>query len=305
MHDLIIIGAGPSGLTAALYAGRAKLKTVVLERALIGGQINLTETIENFPGFSPSIKSEELVERLKEQIKIFDIEIIQEEVLKIELDGTTKKIIRTQDKEFISPAIIIATGAGPKRLGIPGEDNFTGKGVSYCGICDGPLFKEKRVCVIGGGNTALEEALHIIKFAKEVMIIHRRDKFRADKILVERLLKNNRIRPLLDTIVLEISGKTRVEAVTIKNIKTAENKILSCQGIFIFTGRTPHTDFLKDLLKLDPEGYIITDENLETSIKGVFACGDCRKRPLYQIITACAEGAIAVYNANRYLQGNQ
>lgn len=303
MYDLIIIGAGPAGLTAALYAGRSKLKTLVLENTMVGGQINLTETIENFPGFSPSINSQDLVARFKEQIKGFDIEIVEEGAVKIEQEND-KKIIKAQTKEFISRAIIIATGAGPKRLGVPGEDNFIGRGVSYCGICDAPIFKEKIVCAVGGGNMAIEEALHIIKFAKEVILIHRRDKFRADKILVERLLKNSRIRTLLDTIVLEISGEDRVKTVTVKNVKTDKNTILSCQGVFIFAGRIPHTDFLKNFLKLDPEGYIITDDNLETSIKGVFACGDCRKKPLYQIVTACAEGAIAAYNANRYLQGN-
>jgi thioredoxin reductase (NADPH) len=240
MYELIIIGAGPAGLTAALYAARAGIKTIILENLTVGGQINLTETIENFPGFGPAISSQDLVNRLEQQIKSLGVEIVQQEAVNIASEND-KKIIKTESDEFISQAVIIATGAGPKRLGIPGEDKFTGRGVSYCGVCDAPLFREKRVAVIGGGNSAIEEALHIIKFAKEITLIHRRDKFRADKVLLEQVLKSDKIRSLLDSVVLEIAGTKRVEAIKIKNVKTENNSELVCEGVFIFVGRTPHT----------------------------------------------------------------
>jgi thioredoxin reductase (NADPH) len=304
MYDVIIIGAGPAGLTASLYAGRYRLNTLVLEKLSVGGQIILSSTIENFPGFPGGISTQELIERLKKQTDELQIKILMEEVRGINFSFQSKSPIyniTTQQGFYETRAVIIASGAQPKRLGVEGEEKFIGRGVSYCATCDGPLFRNKDVVVIGGGDKAIEEALFLSGYARTVSVIHRRATLRASKILEERARANEKIRFLLDCVVEEIAGINKVEAVKIKNVKTESLSQLNCQGVFIFVGIMPYTDFLKHKLEMDETGFIITDQELQTSQKGVFACGDCRKKSLYQVINACAEGAVAAASAHRYL----
>jgi thioredoxin reductase (NADPH) len=304
MHDLIIIGAGPAGLTAALYAGRYRLNTLILEKAGIGGQIILSHTIENFPGFPGGISTQELIERLKKQIDGLGINIEMEEAMEIvsRLESKLKIFeVKTKDKTYSTKSIIIASGARPKKLGVAGEERLIGRGVSYCGTCDGPLFKDKEIVVVGAGDRALEEVLFLGGYAKKVMLVHRRDQLRAAKILQDKAQKNPKIKLILNSIIEEIIGQDKVERVRIKNTKTNSVSDVICQGVFVFVGIEPNTDFIKDQLQLDKSGYIRTDEDLRTSQEGIFACGDCRKKSLYQVITACAEGALSAYSAQRYL----
>lgn len=304
MHDLIIIGGGPAGLTAALYAGRYRLKTLLLEKRGLGGQIILSATIENYPGFPGGISTQELMERFKQQIDELNIEIQIEEVLEISgaFDSARPLYhVRTKEKSFETKAIIVATGALPKRLGIAGEDKLTGRGVSYCGTCDGPLFKGKDILVIGGGDRAIEEALFLAGYARSVTVVHRRDKLRASKILEEKAHAHPGIKFLMDSVIEEISGSSKVESVRIKNVKTDAPGTLPCQGVFIFAGIVPNSAFLKNLLKLDDSGFIIVHSDLRTSQEGIFACGDCLKKSLYQVVTACGEGALASAGVMRYL----
>lgn len=300
MYDLIIIGAGPAGLTAGLYAGRFRLKTLVLEKLAPGGQIILSPAIENYPGFPGGIASEELIARMKKQIEELEIEIHLEEAVKIDA-ADSMFVVKTQDKSFQAAAIIIASGAQSKRLGVPGEEKLIGRGVSYCGTCDGPLFKNKEVIVAGGGDRAIEEALFLTSYANKVTIVHRRQGFRASKILEERARNNPRIHFVLDSVITEIIGSGFIEGVKIKNLQDNSLRMLPCQGVFIFVGISPNTGFLKNYLELDNNGFIITGQDLHTSRPGVFACGDCLQKRLYQVINACGEGAQAADSAHKYL----
>jgi thioredoxin reductase (NADPH) len=302
MYDLIIIGAGPAGLTACLYAGRARLKTLLLEKMVVGGRILLTETIENFPGFPGGISTQELIQRMQEQVKSLGIEIKSEEVL--ELDYQSKSV-KTDEKTYSAKAIIIATGAKPRKLGVTGEDRLTGRGVSYCATCDGPLFKEKNVVVIGGGNAVAEEALYLSRFAKTVNIVHRRNDLRTCAILQEELKENKKINLILNKVVTEITGSAKVESLKIKDVNTNQEQIINCDGVFIYIGYDPDTALVKNKLKLDGAGFIITDEAMLTSEDGIFACGDCRRKSLYQVITACGDGAIAAESVYKYISKAQ
>jgi len=304
MYDVIIIGAGPAGLTAGLYAGRARLNTLILEKVMAGGQMVLTATVENFPGFPGGIKTAELIERLVKQVNDLQVNIGNKEIKQV-VKTDNFVIVDSDLKEYYSRAVIIATGALPKKLGISGEDKLAGRGVSYCAVCDGPLFKEKDIAVVGGGDRAAEEAIFLSRFAKGIKLIHRRDSLRATKILQERLKQNKKITVVWDAVVTEITGANKVEAVKIKNVKNKEESVTKCDGVFIAIGVLPNTGFLNDFVKVDDGGYIITDENLMTSCEGAFACGDCRKRPLLQIITACAEGALAAFSADKYLENHK
>lgn len=308
MHDLIIIGGGPAGLTAALYAGRARLKTKVLEKLNLGGQVLLTDTIENYPGIY-KMNSADWVDVLKKQVaELDDIAICEEAAVeKLESCGGFFKVFSVSEVTgakdiFEARCVIIATGASPKRLGIKGESEFTGRGVSYCATCDGPLFKGKKVVVVGGGNTAVEEALFLRKFASHVTLVHRRDALRAAAVLQERVKKDEQIAVCWDSVPGEIMGRGCVESVRVKNTKTGKEDIISCDGVFIFVGFNPETDFLKGLLDLNPAGYIVTDEAMQSSCAGIFATGDCRQRPLNQVVTACSDGAIAVSSVGRFLE---
>jgi len=302
MYDLIIVGAGPAGLTAALYAGRFRLNTLLLEGMSLGGRILMSESIENFPGFPGGVSTHELIKRMEEQVRGLEVKIELDQMLDLDC---AEKSIKSSSGNYSSKAIIIATGARPKKLGVLGEDKFTGRGVSYCATCDGPLFKEKNVLVIGGGDTVAEEALYLSRIAKSVNIIHRRSQLRASQILQERMKANNKINFILDSVVTEISGSTKVESVKIKNVNTSIEQDIACDGVFVYIGYQPDTEFAKDKLKLDESGFIITEDNMAASCEGIFACGDCRKKTLYQVITACADGAVAADSAFKYLERNR
>jgi len=297
-YDLIIIGAGPAGLTAALYAGRYRLKALVLEKMSVGGRILLTEMVENFPGFVGGISAQDLMQRMEKQVRELGIEIILDEVK----DADTKlKVFKTCEAVYSAQSLIIAVGARARKLGVAGEDNFIGRGVSYCATCDAPFYKNKHVAVIGGGDTVAEEAQYLAKFASSVTIVHRRDQLRASPILQERLEENKIITFALNSIVTGIQGKLKVESITLKDVNTQKERTLNCGGVFIYIGYDPETGFLKNKIKLDEAGFIITDEFMATSQEGVFACGDCRPKSLYQVITACADGAIAAHSAYKYI----
>ncbi len=298
-YDIIIIGGGPAGLTAGIYASRARMRTLLIERLAPGGQAALTEIIENYPGFPEGILGPKLMEKMREQAIKTGLGIISGEVTEIEVK---KGIVKTKDRKHKALAIIIASGAHPQKLGVLGEDRLLGKGVSYCATCDGPLFKEQDIVVVGGGNSAVEEALFLTKFAKKVILIHRRDRLRAAKILQGRVLANERIEFILDSVITEILGKEGVNRVKVKNKKTGEEKEIPCQGVFISIGIIPATEFLKGLINMDEKGYLLTDEDMKTSQEGIYACGDCRKKLLRQIITACGEGALAAFAATKYVE---
>ncbi len=297
-YDLIIIGAGPAGLTAALYAGRSRLNTLLIEKMAVGGRILMSESIENYPGFPGGILTQELITRMESQVKELNIKIESDEVL--EIDCFNKKI-KTSDGTYESSAIIIASGAKPRKLNIPGEKEFTGRGVSYCATCDGPLFREKKVVIIGGGNAVAEEAIYLSRFASLVTVIHRRGDLRASAILQERMQENKKINFVLNSIVTQIKGTKKTEAVIIKDLLSQKETDFNCDGVFIYIGYEPETEFLKGKLNLDESGFIITDENMNTSAQGIFACGDCRKKSLYQVINACGDGAVAASSVHRYL----
>lgn len=298
MYDLTIIGAGPAGLTAAIYAGRSRLKTLILEKLVVGGRILLTETIENFPGFVQDTSTQELIRRMEKQVRDLDIQIQLDEIL--ELDPKLKSV-KSKTAAYSSKAIIIATGARPRKLKVPGEDRLTGRGVSYCATCDGPLYKDKDIVVIGGGNTVAEEALYLSRFAKTLNIVHRRNDLRASAILQERLKENKKINFILNNVVTEITGSHRVESIKIKDVNTARERIIVCDGVFVYIGNEPETGFIKNKLNLDEEGFIIAGEDMAASEEGIFACGDCRRKGLYQVITACSDGAIAAGSAYKYM----
>lgn len=302
IYDVIIIGAGPAGLSAAIYTSREKISTLLLEKGICGGLPILTDIIENYPGFPDGIRGMDLMDKIKNQAQKFQTEIIEfREVKKIQsINGKIK--VNTDEEEYASRALIIASGTIPKRLDAPGEKEFTGKGVSYCATCDGPLFKNKDIIVVGGGNAAVEEALFLSKFANKVSLVHRRDKLPAAKILQERLYKEKKIELLLNHNLLSIRGEKNVSSVIVQDNQTKKEKPISIQGVFIFIGYLPNTEFLKGVVELDEEGYIKADEKMQTSNPGIFAAGDVRSKGVRQVVTACAEGAIAAVSVRDYLK---
>ncbi len=300
-YDLIIIGGGPAGLTAYLYAARARLKTLLVEKLSPGGQVLLSDFVENYPGFPEGIAGWQLIEKFVAQVEKLGFNKLNGEVVSVSLEDHLKVVNTADGKSLKAKALIIATGASPKKLGVPGEKEFVGKGVSYCATCDGPFFRDQTVAVVGGGNTAVQEALFLTKFAKKVYLIHRRDKLRAQKILQERLLSNEKVEILWNTIVEEIFGKEIVEGVKLLNKASGEKKVLPVDGVFIFIGFSPQTSFLKGFLKLDESGFIPTDAEMRTEIPGVFAAGDVRAKACRQIVTACGDGATAAYMAEHYI----
>jgi thioredoxin reductase (NADPH) len=299
--DVIIIGGGPAGLTAAIYSSRSGLKTMLIEKAMLGGQASLCSVIENFPGFPSGITGAELSSRLEDQAKKFGTEIIWGDVLSVKIEGSQKKV-SLMDKAFSSSALIIATGAEPKKLNIPGEDEFRGRGVSYCATCDGAFYKDKEIVVIGGGNSAVSEAMFLTRFASKVGVIHRRAVLRADKILAERASLDPKIYFVWDTVPERIIGKDTVEAVEVKNVVTGEKKKIGTDGVFIYIGEHPNTSTVKDLVKLSDDGSILVDENMAAAKNGIFAAGDVCKKSLRQIATAVGDGALAAHSARIYLE---
>ncbi len=302
MHDVVIIGGGPAGLTAGVYAARGGLKSLICEEKIIGGQIVLSYEVENYPGFPQGISGMELIENFSKQAEKFGVETSYEGVTKIENDRECKSVYLTNGSCIKTKTIIIAAGASANKLGCPGEKKFTGKGVSYCATCDGAFFRNKTVAVIGGGDSAIEEALYLTNLAKKVYIIHRRDQLRAIKILQDRALENKKIEFVFNSVVKEIQGDKLVNGLLIENRKTKEINRLDVDGVFIYVGVTPNTAFVSEIIKLDENGYIITDEKMETNIAGVFAAGDIRVTPLRQVITAAADGAIAASSAQKYIE---
>ena len=300
-YDLVIIGGGPAGLTAGLYAARARLNTLLIDKLALGGQILVTDWIENYPGFPEGLSGYELAQKLTEQAKRFELQIETREVLSVELSEQVKKI-KLSDRTIATHAIIIATGASPKKLGVPGENTFYGKGVSFCATCDAPFFRDRVVAAVGGGDTAVQETIFLTKFVKKVYLIHRRDQLRAAAILQERAFANEKIEFLWDSVITSIDGGlTNVEKVTIQNVKTGDVKQLPVDGCFIWVGILPNTQFLGDTVELDEFGFIRVNHHMETSVPGVFAAGDVRNTPLRQIVTAVGDAAIAAFSAEHYI----
>ena len=300
-YDLVIIGGGPAGLTAGLYAARAHLNVILLEKVVPGGQVVTTDWIENYPGFPEGIGGPDLVQKMTAQVQKFDLNIETNTVVSMDLSEPIKKITLS-DRVITTYAIIIASGASPKKLGVPGEDTFYGKGVSACATCDGPFFKDSVVAAVGGGDTAVQESLFLTKFAKKVYLIHRRDQLRAEAILQERALANEKIEFLWDSVLTGIQGLTDVEKISVQNLKTGDTKEIAVAGCFIWVGILPNLEFLPEIVELDQYGFIIVDTNMQTSVAGVYAAGDVRSTPLRQIATAVGDAAIAAFSAEHYLQ---
>ena len=305
IYDAIIIGGGPAGLTAGIYLSRARMNTLLIEKAMPGGQAILTEIIENYPGFPLGIAGPEIMQKMEKQAVRFGLKIEYGEVaeVKIKEDKENKvKIVKTNNQEYKTLTIVLASGAEAQKLGVPGEKELRGRGVSYCATCDAPFFKDQKIVVVGGGDMAIEEALYLTKFVREVTIIHRRDRLRATKILQERVFSNKKINFTWDSVVTKMLGNEKVEGVLIQNKKTGEEKEISCQGVFVFVGNIPNSKFLNKLIKLDEKSYILTDDNMMSSQEGIYACGDVRKKILRQVVTACGEGATAAFAAQKYIE---
>ncbi len=300
-YDVVIIGGGPGGLTAGLYAARGDMKTLLLEKLLPGGQAATTYWIDNYPGFPEGVSGPQLMMAMKDQAVRFGLEIGTDEAvgLQVEEDGF---LVKGQDKSYSAHTVIVASGATVAKLGVPGEEKLRGKGVSYCATCDGAFFRDQELVVVGGGDAAVEEGMFLTKFAKKVHVVHRRDRLRAAKAIQERAFKNDRMDFIWNTVVEEILGDQDVEGVRLKNLKTGETSELPCKGVFIYVGNIPNSQFLKGKVDMDERGYILTDNNMTTSVNGVFACGDVRQKALRQVVTACGEGAAAAYAAQQFVE---
>jgi len=302
MHNLVIIGGGPAGLTAGLYAGRAMLEPILLERLSPGGQVLTTNWVENYPGFPGGVGGFDLMDRMKSQAEEFGLKIISTEVKSIVKESGYFSL-QTDSQEFKAKAVILAMGASPKKLHIPGEELLTGKGVSYCATCDGFFYRDQEVAVIGGGDTAIEEALFLTRFCSKVHVIHRRDRLRAIRVLQERAFKEPKIEFIWNTIPLKILGNDQVQGLLLRDLKSQREQELKVQGVFVFIGYAPNIAMVKDLVELDQMGFVITDADMRTSQEGMFAAGDIRAKSLRQISTAVGDGAIAANSALRYLEG--
>jgi len=301
IYDVIIAGAGPAGMTAAVYASRANLDTLMLERGVPGGQMADTEDIENYPGFE-SIKGQELSTKMFEHAKKFGAEYAYGDIKGVEDHGSYKEV-NAGSKTFKTRALIITTGAQYKKLAIPGEEELTGRGVSYCAVCDGAFYKNHEIVVVGGGDSAVEEGIYLTRFANKVTIIHRRDELRAQKIIQDRAFNNDKIEFIWDTIVEEVNEEDgKVSSLSIKNVKTGETGKFETTGVFIYIGMVPLSEPFKSLGIVDEEGYIPTNENMETKIPGVFAAGDIRVKDLRQVVTATGDGSIAAEQAQKYIE---
>lgn len=306
IYDLIIIGAGPGGLSAGLYGARAKMDTLIIEKDKTGGQISTTEEVANYPGSIADASGPTLVARMVEQVEEFGAQKVKDNILEVDFSKDIK-VLKGEKDVYKAKAVIVATGASPRKLDVPGEKELTGKGVSYCATCDADFFTDMQVFVVGGGDSAVEEALFLTKFAKQVTIVHRRDSLRAAKSIQEKAFKNPKIDFKWDTAIKEIKGDGIVESVIFENLKTNEveeylaDEEFGTFGIFVFTGYLPQTELFKDVLEMDKQGYLITDTKMNSNIKGVFVAGDCRQKTLRQVVTAVADGAIAAVEAEKYV----
>lgn len=300
MYDTMIIGAGPAGMTAALYAARSNLKVALLERGIYGGQMNNTAEIENYPGYA-RISGPGLAEKMFEPLENLGVEHLFGQVKKIEDHGDYKKII-TEDEAFETKTVILASGANHRHLGVPGEEEYNSRGVSYCAVCDGAFFRDEDLLVVGGGDSAVEEAIFLTRFAKSVTIVHRRDQLRAQKLLQERAFANEKISFIWDSVVKEIKGDDRrVTSVVFENVKTGQISESDFGGVFVYVGLDPVSDFVKDLGICDEAGWIVTDQHMKTAIDGIYAIGDVRQKDLRQITTAVGDGAVAGQEIYKYI----
>lgn len=305
MYDVAILGGGPAGLTAAIYASRARLSTVLIEKNYPGGQVAMCDNIENYPGYTANTSGYELCTSMKDQAERFGAEIKLMEIARIDLESPEKILHATDGEKIKAKTVILSLGAHPRKLGVPGEMEFIGRGVSYCAVCDAAFFKDKKILVVGGGDTAVEDSHFLTRYASSVTIVHRRDKFRAQRIIQERTLGNPIIRVQWNSVVKSIGGKDAVDHVVLENVHTREESQVPVDGVFVLIGLDPNTRFLDGRIDVDAMGYIITDEDMRTNIPGVFAAGDVRQKLLRQIVTACADGAIAATAAEKYIEETQ
>lgn len=304
MFDVIIIGAGPGGLGAGLYTGRGGFETLILEGSFVGGQAATTYEVDNYLGFDDTPSGSDLAEKMRSHAQKFGVQIKSENVIELSLEGKIKTV-KTQQETYEAKSVIFAMGAKPRPLGADGEERLRGMGVSYCATCDGAFFRGREVCVVGGGDTALEDALFLEKFCTKVTLIHRRDSFRAIKALQDRVTASDKIEICYDSTVTKILGEDSVSGVVVKNLKDGRESQLDVSGIFIAVGNLPQSELVRGLVDTDEAGYVLTDENMRTNVPGVFACGDVRKKPLRQIVTAVADGAVAAYSAQNYILENE
>ena len=300
--DCVIIGAGPAGLGAALYTCRAGLETCVLEKLSPGGQVLVTDWVDNYLGFQDGVSGYELIEHMKAHAERFGVHFMGKESTGIEKaqDGTFE-VNLADGGHIMCRAVVIATGARPRHLHVPGEEQFRGRGVSYCATCDGPFYRDMDIAVVGGGDSACQEALFLTKFARKIYLVHRRDELRAVRALQDKVLGHPKIEPVWNTVVEAIEGADTVERCRLKDIKSGRATELEVQGVFVFIGIHPNTEFVQELVDMDEQGFIRTNEWMETSLRGIFAAGDCRVKPLRQIITAVSDGAIAAYGVKHRL----
>ena len=304
LWDVIILGGGPAGLTAGLYAARGAMDTLLIEKFVAGGQAAVTESIDNYPGFPEGILGPELSSRMEQQAVRFGLKIKSENVESLEIvEGAQRSFIVTTDRgAYKASAVIVATGADWRKLGVPGEEEFRGRGVSYCATCDGPFFRNQEVFVVGGGDTAVEEGEYLTKHADRVTIVHRRDRLRASPVIQKSAFANPKIRFLLNTVVDAIEGENGVDKLKLRDVTNDRSWEEPCAGIFVFVGTIPNTGFLQGIVDMDKTGYILSDQNMKTSQDGIYVCGDARKKLLRQVITACGEGATAAYAAQHYVE---
>jgi len=300
MENLIIIGSGPAGWTAGIYAGRAQLAPLLITGSAPGGQMTLTSEIENYPGFPQGTSGQELTQLMQQQAERFGTRVVMDEVTAVALSAHPFKVT-TYGDEYEAKALVIATGTSPRKLGVPGEAEFTGRGVSYCATCDGFFYQDRQVVVVGGGDSAIEEALFLTKFASQVYVVHRRNRLRTEKVFQERAFRNEKIDFVWDSVVTEILGDGKVTAVCLQNVKTEEESTLETDGVFIYVGAIPNTGFLEGQLELDDRGYVVTNRQGHTSVPGVFAAGDVQERVLKQVSTAVGSGAMAAMEAEKFI----